>query len=70
MTHFTVKFDGDPPAGTKVGDKLEINGIATVQAITAALVDISSIDQTEFALGETTIDLVANNLEVHDIRTE
>jgi len=65
MTHFNVSFDGTAPDEIKVGDKLTIQGAVQVRAITAGLVDITSYGRDpEYALGEITVDLVSNKLEV------
>jgi hypothetical protein len=65
IARYEVSFHGERPETVAVGDKLEIRGTVTVRSISSELVDITVLGQDpEFSLGEITIELVANRLEV------
>lgn len=65
LARFDVTFYGEAPDPLKVGDKLNLSGVATVKGIAAALIDVTALggDQ-KYVLGDVTIQLAANRLEV------
>ena len=64
-TLFHVTFRGKAPDPLKVGDEIVLAGRATVQKIEGELVDVTSLGHDpQVVLGETTVTLFANKLEV------
>lgn len=62
---YHVSFYGERPDTLTVGDKLQIHGTVTVKSIDADLVDITALNSDpQFTLGEITVGLVSNRLEV------
>jgi hypothetical protein len=60
---YTCEFYGSTPGDVKVGDKLVISGLATVQSIAGDLINITALgSSTEVTLGGITINLFSNNL--------
>ncbi len=66
MIHrFAVEFRTDAPDDIRVGDTLNVEGWATIRAITGDLVDITKLgSDPEFVLGEVEIALVSRNIRV------
>lgn len=63
---FTVRFRGEMPDDVKVGDVLHIEGTVTVHAIVGDLVDarVFGDEGSVYLVGDTKVDLYANQLEV------
>jgi hypothetical protein len=62
---FTVRFRAKHPDNLQVGEEVLVSGLATVQAVRADLVDISSQAAKRYALGDTVeVKLIANRFEV------
>jgi hypothetical protein len=64
-TTFRVEFRGKAPDPLKVGDEVLLSGRATVSKIEGELIDVTAIgSDPKVVLGETTVSLFANKLEV------
>ncbi len=63
---FTVRFRGEAPDALKVGDVLQLDGTVTVHSIKGDLVDVRTYAEkgANYLVGDTSVDLYANWLEV------